>query len=751
MTSIDPMSEFNLDDAGRQDRSKRPAAMEPDEPREEAQDIAAARITCTRCQKVNPHGHRFCRSCGSALWRTCSGCDGERPVDETFCALCGANLADFERKLVQDYSARLSDLEQMAASQQFWDAEWGLRALLAAPQPPGADKIRETAASLLDRVITQREEWRVRCTGHLERGRELLASRRYGEAAQEFNLIPARARDEDTNKLLAEANAKAAEITVLKARVRAHSGIRFEERMSSIAQLLKLQPDDALVTRWAVQARDQIVQVARKRLQEHQYRSAVELLTSVPEQVADTTVTGLLRHASELDFLWSEMEFAPTITETTLRTAQRLLKLAPGNEQAQAQYRDMVRQFQSAGGASATSSLVWATSPEQPFVGLPVHAYTAPTSLHFADEETRRRFAEQPGQFGVASGLALQSVGRAQVTTNLLPVRNMGVLGMLRVPLWERPAKTGWGLDLSVSGLKAVRITLDEEDRPAITRVVQFPHRLALTHPAAASIKKALLLETLKQFVTEQGVNASSRVAISWPAVQSFVRFLRLPPVEGRKWRDMLELETRQQIPMPLDQVTRDTFSFPRLNWASSLDQMLTLLIAARTRDVEDHLEIFQQAGIDVHAVQCDAVALHNWLYFDCLTKLPEVTVDRRAEGYVVVDVGAETTNVLFSFRNAIWFRSVRPAGDDLVTAFVQRFQLTREVAAELVRNPAKAKRMSEVHAEACHVFQELAAQIEGCLAEFRRTASLGALREMILVGGGGQSPGLLRYLRNGR
>ena len=109
-----------------------------------------------------------------------------------------------------------------------------------------------------------------------------------------------------------------------------------------------------------------------------------------------------------------------------------------------------------------------------------------------------------------------------------------------------------------------MRITLDAEDRPTIARVVFMPHRLVLTHPDAAGIKKALLLETLNKFIAEHNVDSSDRVAISWPAIQSFVRFLSLPLVEGKKGRDMLELETRQQIPMPLDQVTRDTFTFRR-------------------------------------------------------------------------------------------------------------------------------------------------------------------------------------------
>ena len=168
--------------------------------------------------------------------------------------------------------------------------------------------------------------------------------------------------------------------------------------------------------------------------------------------------------------------------------------------------------------------------------------------------------------------------------------------------------------------------------------------------------------------------------------VQSFVRFLQLPPAEGRKRRDMLELETRQQIPMPLDLVARDTFTFSLPNPASRIEPVPVLLVAAQLRDMEEHVSRFEQAGIEVQAIQCDAVALHNFLHFDRLAPMPEATPDTEEIGLGVLDVGSETTNVLFSFRSSLWFRSVRPAGDDLLSALVQRFKLTRNVADEVLR-----------------------------------------------------------------
>ena len=88
--------------------AKRRVATETAEPAQEVLEISPATIHCIKCQKENPGAHRFCRGCGTALWRACSGCNEERPVDEAFCAQCGTNLAEFENKRVGEFTAALA-------------------------------------------------------------------------------------------------------------------------------------------------------------------------------------------------------------------------------------------------------------------------------------------------------------------------------------------------------------------------------------------------------------------------------------------------------------------------------------------------------------------------------------------------------------------------------------------------------------------------------------------------------------------
>lgn len=744
------MADITRADARSQYQAMRRMATETAEPADEVLDISPAAITCIKCQKENPGAHRFCRGCGTALWRACSGCDAERPVDEAFCALCGTNLAELENKRVAEFTAALADIDQLAAAHRYAEAIARLHRLLAKDREPCLEDLRKAATATLERVTAQRDEMRTRLAGHVATARQLLEGRQFEEALREISQVPPSVRNDEAQELFTAASRKAEEIAKHKERLRAATGVSIEERMASLTKLLDLMPDDAQVQRWAVQAREQIVQLAKKKLAQHQYRQAVGLLECVPSAVADATVDELSRTAAELDYLWSELEWAPTITENVLRVVQRLPKLAPQNAQALERFREMTRCFQVGREKSGTASMAWAESPEETRLGPPVNPLAARSVLRYADA-ARSAMELQPERFCVATGLALQAVGQSQIATNLMPNRSNGVLGLLRAPLLERPAKSGWGIDLSTSGLKATRMTIDADGAPSVQEIVCIPHRLSLTHPEAASIKKALLIETLKKFVAQHEIPSADRLVVGWPAVQLFARFLRLPPAEGKKGRDMLELECRQQIPMPLDQVTRDTFTFSVPANASRFEPRQTLLLAARARDIDEHLSLFQQADCPVHAIQCDAVALHNWFHYHFAEDMSDETGEHRAQGYVVLDVGAETTNVVFSFRNALWFRSVRPGGDELLPAFAKRFKLTREAAEELLRNPAKARRVSEVHDEACQIYLRLATQVDACLAEFARSSSLGTLRECVVVGGASQAPGLVRYLRHGR
>ncbi len=479
-----------------------------------------------------------------------------------------------------------------------------------------------------------------------------------------------------------------------------------------------------------------------KKFEQHRYRDALELVGSLPDPLRSDKSQKLLRDVAELEFLESDLLLAPAVTTATIEAARRLLKIDPNHETAGKALQEMTRRHRAATDGPA-HNLLWTACPPQTHIGLPVHHCQELHRLAFAaDRETHWR--QYPGQFFVACGLALQAVSRAAVPINLAPNARQGVLGKLRTSLLERPARVGWGLDLSNTGLKAVQLTVEEDDQVRVTECLHIPHKRNLS----GVDDPAVLRETLADFSSRHAMAATQRVATQWPSIQSLVRLLSIPPAEGKKRRELIQREARHQIPFPLDDVCWDTYLFPTRDDVATVPQHQVLLQAVRQRAVEERLALFREHKIEVHIVQSDAVALHNFLRFDRLTQQGEAA---QGEGIAVLDIGADTTNIVFSFPDIVWFRATQPAGDDFVANLARRFKITHETAAQVLLNPAMVRRLSDLHEELCGVFLKITGQYEAAQVDFRKNVSKRPFKELLVLGGAGQTYGLLRYLRFGR
>jgi Tfp pilus assembly PilM family ATPase len=728
-------------------------------------------IACMKCELPNSHADRYCRQCGSSLWKKCAECNSERPIDEAYCAACGANIKSMEQRLIDTETTRLAEAEKQFAEREFHDA---LKALsyLAQQDHPALEEIRARAQQLLPEVSAERDRYLERADVHVGRAEILLEERRFEEAVAEINQIPPSLREGPARTLLQRANSRLEEIRALRQCLLQPEGRTLDERMESIDRLLELCPDDAQIQRWSTQIHNYLLGTANAKLKDHQYQDCRELLRSLPARLASDQSAKLLRHAEELAYLESVTQLAPVVNKVALDAANRLAKLDEGNTTVRHRLQEMTKRQQMAQAATGVQQATWTANPEKTYVGVPVEDCPPPQRLRFASAEVERVFDARPGTFLVACGLALQALGRAAIPLNLMPVEKKGVMGLLRAGRRERPATSGWGLDLSNSSLKAVHLTASDDGHVSVTDCFYHTHRLPLSHPDAAGTIQAILRETLEAFKSAKTLDAAQRFAMQWPSILTLARFLTIPALEGRKLRELVEREAQHQIPFPLSDVCWDWFTSRPSDNAPANRQLL--LLATRRQEVETRLELLRECDIPVQIVQCDALALHNYLHFNLLCG-PEQPAPSQQEqdsttagkesggqtpaavslpaqaGIATLDVGSDATGIVYSFPDFAWFRAVRPADDDLVTAIARRFKTTREIAEQVKRDPTRLKRMSDLHAESCVLFRKLVGQYESAVAELEKTLPGRKIQQMFLAGGGGQTHDLLRFLRFGR
>ena len=544
------------------------------------------------------------------MWKRCPECDDERPVDESFCAGCGADMAAAERELLRSMQRRIDEIAEMIQSSQLNEAVLALQELTSRKGHPCFAEVRVTAEQMLRDTTARRDRQVEQDAVHLGRAKVLLDEYRYQEALEELHAIPAPMRDETATRMRSRAESACQEISQLKDQLQQNEGVAFGQRMQIIDRLLELSPTDPRIRKWATQIHDYVLEAAHKKLQRQHYREALELVTQLPDSVQSERTQKLLKHVAELEYLESELQLAPTVTAALIEAAKRLLHSSQEHQAAKEALADITRRQRDAGWGSDPLQRQWAPCPQETRLGLPVHACFTPQRLPFATPQLRQSWHQHPGQFFVACGLALQAVNRAAATTNLRPGGRPGVLGKLRTTILDRPMRSGWGLDLSHTGLKAVQVSVGDDGQLLVTQCAHVAHRQDLSGLADTAARTAVLDGTLNSFVERYKVDNGQRIATQWPAVQSLARMFTVPPVTGKKLKELLNLEARHQIPFPLEEVYWDTFLSPTPESHAIKSQRHVLLLAARQHAIEQRLDLLNKHGMEAQVVQIDAVAL---------------------------------------------------------------------------------------------------------------------------------------------
>jgi Tfp pilus assembly PilM family ATPase len=152
---------------------------------------------------------------------------------------------------------------------------------------------------------------------------------------------------------------------------------------------------------------------------------------------------------------------------------------------------------------------------------------------------------------------------------------------------------------------------------------------------------------------------------------------------------------------------------------------------------------MFKAAGINVDELVPDSVALHNAFQFEFHAEQQKTAA--------LLDVGFDSTKFVVSGPRNLWFRTFGTGGESFTQGLVRQFQLTREQAEELKRNPAKARRYSLYYTTQEPLLVQMVSEVERSLASYSRYNCAEPVERLYGLGGAFQTYGLLRYLRWGK
>jgi len=293
-------------------------------------------------------------------------------------------------------------------------------------------------------------------------------------------------------------------------------------------------------------------------------------------------------------------------------------------------------------------------------------------------------------------------------------------------------SKSVWGIDVGQCALKAIKLQW-RDDRLRAVGFDVIEHGKILSQPDAD--EQALIRSALSKFLNRNAIKGST-VVISVPGQASFTRFIKLPPVEQRKIPEIVRYEARQQIPFDLEDVVWD---YQTVSPPSAGPREVEVGIFAMKRDiVADYVSDFIAIGIEPDIVQMAPVALYNFLRHE------------QAEGEggaILIDVGAENTNLVIADGDRVWIRNVPLGGNNFTNALSKEFKLQFSKAENLKRHAAESKHARQIFQAMRPVFGDLLTEIQRSIGYYTSLHRDSRVERVVALGNAFRLPGLAKFL----
>lgn len=289
-----------------------------------------------------------------------------------------------------------------------------------------------------------------------------------------------------------------------------------------------------------------------------------------------------------------------------------------------------------------------------------------------------------------------------------------------------------WGIDVGRTALKAVKLRSTGDDNIEVQAVEFVEHAKVLSQPDAN--RPELIAAALEKFLSRNDIS-KDQVVVSVPGQHTLSRFTKLPPVAPKRIPDIVRYEADQQIPFDLDEVIWDYQTFQQ----EDLPDIEVGIFAMKRELIREHLLHFEQAGIEPIAVQSSPLAVYNAVAYESLL-CDETTI--------ILDIGAENTDLIIGTPHALWTRTVPIGGNAFTEALVKSFKLSFAKAEALKRTAATSKYARQVFQAMRPVFADLVQELQRSIGFYSSTHRDASVERIVATGNAFLLPGLQKYLQ---
>jgi len=217
--------------------------------------------------------------------------------------------------------------------------------------------------------------------------------------------------------------------------------------------------------------------------------------------------------------------------------------------------------------------------------------------------------------------------------------------GSLKVAEFE--VNEAGGLRLKQYGLKSLGVEGSQEDK-----------------------REAVILKAVQEMLAEKGIK-SRNVNVCAPGFHVFSKFVKLPPVDAGKVTQIIQYEAQQNVPFPLSEVVWDY----QILGSTPSGELEVLLVAIKADIVEGLFRVTEAAKMHLQLCDVSPAALCNAFRFN-YGDLEDCTM--------LLDIGAETSNLLFFEKGKVFSRSINLGANSITQDFANESKKKFDVAEKI-------------------------------------------------------------------
>jgi len=292
-----------------------------------------------------------------------------------------------------------------------------------------------------------------------------------------------------------------------------------------------------------------------------------------------------------------------------------------------------------------------------------------------------------------------------------------------------------FGLDIGTTAVRLVQLKKLPGIQPSLVTYgdVPLPHELMMSD---SQIDEDKIAQIIAGLVRDTKVTTKAVVA-GLASSQAFATVITTPKLSPADLSKAMKLQAEQYIPMAVDSAKVD---WQIVGPGKNDQEMQVLLVAAPNSAVNKVLNIIQKAGLELSALELNAVAVTRSL-------MPNLDI-----AVLILDVGSSTTDITIVHQQAPkLIRSVNVGGMTFQRSVEQSLGLESDQATQFLHNfgLTKTKLEGQVLKAVKPSLDSLTDEIDRSIKFFASQNEGVKLEKVILTGGTSRLPELQSYIAN--